>query len=169
MAFLYDQIRGLNPLTDNALSAVGAAPSAMSGAEVYQALQSGVLDAGLTDVSAGFSRRFYEVQKYGTVAPYFAVYFHMYVNPAWWTRLSPAHRAALEAAAAAVEAESIGVTEATAEAATRDLQAKGMAIHLQTAAERALWQPVMQKAVIDAYLKTAPEGGARIIELLGKL
>ena len=46
------KIRGLNTLTDNALTAVGAAPSAMPGSEVYQALQSGVLDAGLTDLSA---------------------------------------------------------------------------------------------------------------------
>src|SRR6266496_6095981 len=77
------KIRGLNTLTDNALTAVGAAPSAMPGSEVYQALQSGVLDAGLTDLSAAFSRKYYEVQKYGTVGPIFTIYFHMFVNPAW--------------------------------------------------------------------------------------
>jgi C4-dicarboxylate-binding protein DctP len=78
------KIRGLNPLTDNALTAVGAAPSAMPGSEVYQALQSGVLDAGLTDLSAAYSRKYFEVQKYGTVGPIFTIYFHMYANPAWW-------------------------------------------------------------------------------------
>ncbi|MEP7329343.1 MAG: TRAP transporter substrate-binding protein DctP, partial [Betaproteobacteria bacterium] len=52
------KIRGLNSLTDHALTAVGAAPSAMPGSEVYQALQSGVLDAGLTDLSAAYSRKF---------------------------------------------------------------------------------------------------------------
>ena len=94
------KIRGLNSLTDNSLKAVGAAPSAMPGSEVYQALESGVLDAGLTDLSAAYSRRFYEVQKYGTVLPYFTVYFHLYANPKWWESLKAEYRAAIEAAAA---------------------------------------------------------------------
>ena len=163
------KIRGLNTMTDNALTAVGAAPSAMPGSEVYQALQSGVLDAGLTDVSAAYSRKYFEVQKYGTVGPIFTIYFHMFANPAWWAKLKPEHRQAIEAAAAKSEADAIGVTEATAAAAIRDLQARGMTIHLQTPQEQAAWRAAMEKPVRDAFLQTAPEGGARIIELLGKL
>ena len=90
------KIRGLNSLTDHALTAVGAAPSAMPGSEVYQALQSGVLDAGLTDLSAAYSRKYYEIQKFGTVAPYFTIFFHLYVNPQWWAKLTPAQRQAIE-------------------------------------------------------------------------
>ena len=163
------KIRGLNSMTDKGLAAAGAAPSAMPGSEVYQALQSGVLDAGLTDVSAGYSRKYYEVQKYGTVGPIFTIYFHMYANPAWWAKLKPEHRQAIEAAASRVEAEAIGVTEATADAAIRDLQGKGMTIHLQTPQEQATWRAVMEKPVRDAFLQTAPEGGPKIIELLGRL
>ena len=163
------KIRGLNSMTDKGLAAAGAAPSAMPGSEVYQALQSGVLDAGLTDVSAGYSRKYYEVQKYGTVGPIFTIYFHMYANPAWWAKLKPEHRQAIEAAASRVEAEAIGVTEATADAAIRDLQGKGMTIHLQTPQEQAAWRAVMEKPVRDAFLQTAPEGGPKIIELLGRL
>ncbi len=163
------KIRGLNSLTDNALTAVGAAPSAMPGSEVYQALQSGVLDAGLTDLSAAFSRKYYEVQKFGTVGPIFTIYFHMYANPAWWNKLSPAHRQAIEAAAAKTERDAIDVTEATAAAALKDLQAKGMTVHVQSAQERQTWANAMRKPVVDAFLKTAPEGGPKIIELLDKL
>lgn len=163
------KIRGLNSMTDKGLAAAGAAPSAMPGSEVYQALQSGVLDAGLTDVSAGYSRKYYEVQKYGTVGPLFTIYFHMYANPAWWAKLKPEHRQAIEAAASKVEAEAIGVTEATADAAIRDLQGKGMTIHLQTPQEQAAWRAVMEKPVRDAFLQTAPEGGPKIIELLGRI
>jgi C4-dicarboxylate-binding protein DctP len=163
------KIRGLNTLTDNALTAVGAAPSAMPGSEVYQALQSGVLDAGLTDLSAAYSRKYFEVQKYGTVGPIFTIYFHMFVNPAWWNKLAPAHRQAIEAAAAKAEKDAIGVTEATAEAALKDLQGKGMTLHVQTPQEQETWRAAMEKPVREAFLKTAPEGGARIIELLQKL
>ncbi len=163
------KIRGLNSMTDNALTAAGAAPSAMPGSEVYQALQSGVLDAGLTDLSAAYSRKYYEVQKFGTVGPIFTIYFHMYANPAWWNKLAPAHRQAIEAAAAKAEKDAIGVTEATAEAALRDLAAKGMTMHVQSAQEQETWKAVMQKPVRDAFLKSAPEGGPKIIELMQKL
>ncbi|MEP6678051.1 MAG: TRAP transporter substrate-binding protein DctP [Betaproteobacteria bacterium] len=163
------KIRGLNSLTDNALTAVGAAPSAMPGSEVYQALQAGVLDAGLTDLSAAYSRKYYEVQKFGTVGPIFTIYFHLYANPDWWNKLTAAQRTAIEGAAAKAEQDAIPITEATAAAALKDLQAKGMAVHVQSATEQQTWKAAMQKPVVDAFLATAPEGGPRIIELLDKL
>ena len=163
------KIRGLNSLTDNALTAVGAAPSAMPGSEVYQALQAGVLDAGLTDLSAAYSRKYYEVQKYGTVTPFFTIFFHMYVNPEWWAKLKPEYRTAIEAAAAKAEQEAFPITEATAAAALKDLQTKGMTIHVQTPPEQQTWKAAMQKPVMDAFLKSAPVDGPKIVELLQKL
>jgi C4-dicarboxylate-binding protein DctP len=163
------KIRGLNPLTDNALKVVGAAPSAMPGSEVYQGLQSGVLDAGLTDVSAAVSRRYYEVQKFGTVLPYFTVYFHMYANPKWWEGLKPEYRKAIEEAAAKNEQDIIGITEETAAKAADQLRAKGMQITILPPAEVAAWKAKMQQAVIDVFLKASPEGGAKIIDLLNKI
>jgi len=160
------KIRGLNPLTDNALTAVGAAPSAMPGPEVTPALQSGVLDAALTDVSAAVSRRYYEIQKFGTVAPYFTVISHVYVNPRWWNGLRPEQRQAIEAAARAAEQAQIKVTEDTAAAAVGELRARGMTIHIQTPEEAAAWRGAMQQPVVDAFLRLAPEGGARILELM---
>jgi C4-dicarboxylate-binding protein DctP len=160
------KIRGLNALTDHALTAVGAAPSAMPGPEVPQALQSGVLDAGLTDVSAAVSRRFYEIQRFGTVAPYFSVISHVYVNPRWWNGLTAQQRGVIEAAARKAEQDQMQVTEETAAAAVTELRAKGMTIHEQTAAEAATWRAAMQQPVVDAFLRIAPEGGPRSIELL---
>jgi len=163
------KIRGLNSLTDNGLKAVGAAPSAMPGSEVYQGLESGVLDAGLTDLSAAYSRRYYEVQKFGTVLPYFTVYFHMYANPKWWQGLKPEYRTAIEAAAAKNEQDIIAITEETAAAAVGQLREKGMKITVLPDAEVAVWKSKMQQAVIDAFLKIAPEGGPRILDLLNKI
>jgi C4-dicarboxylate-binding protein DctP len=163
------KIRGLNSLTDHALTAVGAAPSAMPGSEVYQALQAGVLDAGLTDLSAAYSRKYYEIQKYGTVAPYFTIFFHLYVNPQWWAKLAPAQRQAIEAAAAKTEQDAFTVTEQTAADALGQLKGKGMEIHVQTPDEQAKWRAAMQQPVIDAFLKSAPQDGAKVLELLKAL
>ncbi len=163
------KIRGLNALADNALSAVGAAPSALPGDEVYQALQTGVLDAGLTDLSAAYSRKYYEVQKFGTVTPSFVVYFHMYVNPAWWGKLTPAQRQAIETAARKAEAEAVAITEKTAADALTQLKDKGMQLHLQSPQEVATWKAAMQKPVMDAFLKASGADGAKLVELLSKL
>ena len=163
------KIRGLNSLTDHALTAVGAVPSAMPGSEVYQALQSGVLDAGLTDLSAAYSRKYYEIPKFGTIAPYFTIFFHLYVNPQWWAKLAPEQRQAIQAAATKTEQEAFPVTEATAADALVQLKTRGMTIHVQTTAEEATWRAAMQKPVIDAFLKSAPQDGQKILDLINGL
>ncbi len=163
------KIRGLNPMIDAGLRAAGAAPANTPAPEVTQALATGVLDAGLTDVSAAVSRRYYEVQKFGTVTPFFCVFTQLYVNPRWLQGLAPAQRQAVEGAAKAAEAEAIPLTEATAAAATVELRERGMVIHEQTAAETEAWKAVMQKPVLDAFLRAAAEGGQQALDLLAKL
>ena len=94
---------------------------------------------------------------------------YVYVNPAWWNKLSPANRQAIEAAAAKAEQDSIPITEATAADALKELKAKGMQIHVQTPQEEAAWKAVMEKPVVDAFLKSAPADGAKVLDLLHKL
>lgn len=163
------KIRGLNRLADTAFTAIGAAPSAMPAPEVYQALQSGVLDAALTDVSAGVSRRFYEVQKFGTVTPYFMVWYHVYVNPRWWNELSAEHKDALSKAARKTELAAFDLTEKTAADAEKVLTERGMTVHVQTPAETETWKRAMQKPVMEQFLKEAPEDGQKLIDAIGKL
>jgi C4-dicarboxylate-binding protein DctP len=163
------KIRGFNKLADTALVALGAAPAAMPGSEVYNALQTGVLDAGVTDISAAYSRRYYEVQKYGTVTPAFTVYFHLYVNPGWWNKLEPAQRQAIEAAAKKAEQDAIAITEKTAADAVKQLQEKGMQLKIQNAQEIAVWKAALQKPVMDAFIKESPQDGPKIIDLANKL
>ena len=131
------------------------------GVEFYQ--------GNFTDLSAAYSRRFYEVQKFGTVLPYFTVYFHLYANPKWWEGLKPEYRAAIEAAAAKNEQDVIALTEETAAAAVGQLREKGMQITVLSPGETAAWKAKMQQAVIDAFLKISPENGAKIIELMNKI
>lgn len=162
------KIRGLNPLVDQALIAAGAAPAAMPGSEVYQALQTRVIDAGLTDVSAAYSRKFFEVQDYGTVTPFFTVYFHLYVNPSWWDGLPDDIRDAIAAAAAKAEQDAIPLTEQTAESAIQQLQDEGMELHIQTPEEVEAFKAVMQQPVMDAFLESSPDA-AKVIEAVDRL
>lgn len=162
------KIRGLNKLVDEGLAAAGAAPAAMPGSEVYQALQTRVIDAGLTDVSAAYSRKFFEVQDYGTVAPFFTVYFHLYVNPTWWDGLPDDIREAIAAAALDAEKQSIPLTEETAEAAIKQLADEGMTLHIQTPEEADAFAAVMQPPVMDAFIASSPDA-QKLIDAVGKL
>lgn len=162
------KIRGLNRLVDQGLIAAGAAPAAMPGSEVYQALQTRVIDAGLTDVSAAYSRKFFEVQDYGTVAPFFTVYFHLYVNPQWWDGLPDDLRTAIAEAATQAELDSIPLTEATAEEAIELLQQEGMQLHIQTAEEAEAFKAVMQPPVMQEFLQSSPDA-QRLIDAVEQL
>jgi TRAP-type C4-dicarboxylate transport system substrate-binding protein len=163
------KIRGLNALTDHALSSVGAAPSAMPGPEVSPALQSGVLDAGLTDVSAAVSRRYYEIQKLRHRRALLLRHQPCLCEPALVERvLQPAHRTAIEAAARKAEEDQMQVTEDTAD--RRGGRRCASKRHDDPRANRRpraeTWRAAMQQPVMDAFLRIAPEGGRRSIELL---
>jgi len=163
------KIRGLNKLIDSGLRALGAAPSAMSGSQVYQALQTGVIDAGLTDVSAAYSRKYYEVQEYGTVSPSFSVFFHIYVNPKWYAGLTDVQKDAIAKASTTAEATALAATRESSAAAPDLLRGKGMKVHIMTPAEIDAVKAVTLPAFKEAFMDAAGDDATKIIDMLEKL
>ena len=163
------KIRGLNKLVDSGLEALGAAPSAMSGSQVYQALQTGVIDAGLTDISAAYSRKYYEVQDHVTVSPLFSVYFHVYVNKDWWSGLDEAQRKAIMDASAKAEADALVITEESAGKAPGQLAEKGMKVHVHTAEEIAAMRAIMDPPFTKAFLEASGEDGQKLLDMISAM
>ena len=163
------KIRGLNKLVDTGLRALGAAPSAMSGSQVYQALQTGVIDAGLTDVSAAYSRKYYEVQEYGTVSPFFSVFFHIYVNPKWYNSLTDVQKDAIAKASTTAEATALAATKESSAAAPDQLREKGMKVHIMTPVEVNAIKDLTLPAFKEAFKKGAGDDAKKIIDMLKKL
>jgi C4-dicarboxylate-binding protein DctP len=163
------KIRGLNKLVDSGLVALGAAPSAMSGSQVYQALQTGVIDAGLTDISAAYSRKYYEVQDHVTVSPLFSVYFHVYVNKDWWNGLDEAQRKAVMDASAKAEADALVLTEESAGKAPGQLAEKGMKVHVHTAEEIAVMRAIMDPPFTKAFLEASGEDGQKLLDMISAM
>jgi len=163
------KIRGLNPIIDAGLAAMGAAPSAMSGSKVYQALSTGVIDAGLTDISAAYSRKYYEVQSHVTMTPMFSVFFHGYVNPAWHAKLSAAAKRAIDEAGVQAAAWAVAATEESAAKAPDQLVEKGMKVHKHTAAEMAAMKAVMGPAFDKAFAEATGADGAKLLALVAKI
>lgn len=161
------KIRGLAPAFNASLEALGAAPSSMSGSKVYQALATGVIDAGLTDVAAAVSRKYFEVQDKFTVTPVISVYFHIYVNPKWYDGLSDKAKAAVASAGDKAAVWAIEASQKAAEAAPGQLTEKGGAVHIATDAENKALEAVMRPAFDASF--ASDDDSKKLIELLGKL
>ncbi|MGE0286962.1 MAG: TRAP transporter substrate-binding protein DctP [Bradyrhizobium sp.] len=161
------KIRGLNRDFDAALAALGAVPTAMPGNEVYQALSTGVLDAGLTDAAAAVSRKYYEVQDHFTVLPVVSAYLHGYVNPKWYDGLSDKAKTALQSAGNKAAVWAVEASEEAGGAAPKQLEAKGVKVHVNTAAENKAIEAVMRPA-FDAKF-SADADSKKLIELIGKM
>lgn len=161
------KIRGLNRDFDAALKALGAVPTAMPGNEVYQALATGVLDAGVTDAAAAVSRKYYEVQTHFTVLPVLSAYLHGYVNPKWYDKLSPKAKAALETAGKKAAVWAVEASEAAGKAAPKQLEAKGGKVHINSAAENKALEAIMRPA-FDAKFG-ADADSKKLIELIKKM
>lgn len=159
------KIRGLSKLWDEGLVAVGAQPSAMPGSEVYQALQTGVIDAGFTGVKAANSRRFYEVQKFGVASNIILAYDNLIVNPAWWSGLPADVRKGITDAVAAAEARAIPAADGIPPQDAQVLRDKGMNVTVLTKAQEKVMAEAMQPAVIKAFNASSPDA-PRLIELI---
>ncbi|NOY16433.1 MAG: C4-dicarboxylate ABC transporter [Gammaproteobacteria bacterium] len=145
------KIRGVNKLFDQALIALGAAPSAIPGGELYLSLQTGILDAGLTDINNAYDYKYYEVQKYAVATPLFLIFEHIYVNPTWWKSLDQNSRLVIEQATRLLESEAIDkVIDISAKAPQR-LRDKGMIVHEHTADEIEAMRKIMQPAFDRAF------------------
>ena len=162
------KIRGLTSTFDASLAALGASPASMPGSEVYQALATGVIDAGLTDVAAAVSRKYYEVQDHFAVLPVISVYFHGYVNPAWYDGLSDKSKEALASAGAKAAVWAIEASEAAGAAAPGQLEEKGSKVHINSAEENAALEAVMRPAFDEKFIADDPNS-KKLIELLGQL
>ena len=162
------KIRGLVPAFNAALESLGSAPSSMSGSKVYQALATCVIDAGLTDVAAAVSRKYFEVQDHFVVLPVISVYFHMYVNPAWYDGLSDKAKSALKTAGDKAAVWAIEASEAASAAAPGQLREKGSNVHIATDAEIKALEAVMRPA-FDKKFAGDDADSQKLVELIGKI
>ena len=78
--------------------AVGANPQKMAFSEVYQALQTGVVDGQENTWSNIYSQKFYEVQKTIAVTNHGALDYMVITNAKWWDGLPPDVRSGLQEA-----------------------------------------------------------------------
>jgi C4-dicarboxylate-binding protein DctP len=83
---------------DSQMRALGAIPQVMAFSEVYQALQTGVVDGTENPMSNLYTQKMHEVQKYLTLSDHGYLGYAVIVNKKFWDGLPADVRTALESA-----------------------------------------------------------------------
>lgn len=161
------QTRAAGKAFEQMLAGAGASIASMSSAEIYNAMQTGVLDAANTSSSSFVSYRIYEQVACFTPAGDYALWFMyqpMLMNKSTFDGLSEEQQNALMAAAA--KAEAFYLEEAKKEdGAARETFAKnGVEIAEMTAGEFDAWRAIAQVTAYKAFLEGSPEG-QRLLDL----
>lgn len=137
-----------NPLWVEFFGAMGAAPTPMAFAEVYNALQLKVVDGQENPVNVPVSAKLYEVQKYLTISNHIADAWVVGINPARFEGLSDAHKQALQEAAVETEAWKAENDAADIAKSIDTLKQNGMEVNELT--------PEQRQAFIEMAKKLAP-------------
>ena len=166
------KMRGGGKIFDSGFVAAAAATKPeskiMPASEVYQALDTGIVDAASGDFIGSFARKYYEVQEYGTVNGLNCVFGQMISNPAWWNGLSEENRAIVDAASANLETRLFDDYQENYEAAYAQMKDR-MKLHIQTDDEAAEWESFMKPAGKKVFLDEGSPNGEKLVELLEKL
>jgi len=91
------RIQSSKVLSDE-MKALGAIPQVMAFSEVYQAMQTGVVDGSENTPSNMYTQKHHEVQKYTTVTDHGYIGYAVIVNKKFWDGLPPDIRTTLEGA-----------------------------------------------------------------------
>lgn len=161
------KMRGYNKLFDNGLIAMGASTVSMPGSEVYQALQTGVVDAAVTAPKAAYTRKYPEVQKYGVIIPVFPVFDNLTVNPTWWDGLPDDIQGGILSAAEKAVNSSFDVFRDSHAEDVKNLEEAGMTITVINDEEVLQeFKEYMYEPVKEAYLKaTGKKVGQELLNL----
>jgi len=132
---------------DSQMRAVGAMPQVLAFSEVYQALQTGVVDGTENPPSNLYTQKMHEVQKYVTMSNHGYLGYAVLVNKKFWMGLPADIRAALESSMKDATAFANSVAKKDNDQAMAAVKKSGRSqIITLTSAERAAWKKAMDKA-----------------------
>jgi C4-dicarboxylate-binding protein DctP len=152
-------------IADQYFREVGSIPQIMAFSEVYQALQTGVVDGCENTASNYLTQKFHEVQKHITVSYHAHLQYAVIVNSKFWNGLPPDIRKQLDKAMdeATDYTNSIAVKEN--EDALAEIKKSGKTtLHELTADQRKAWQTAMA----PTYKWATGRVGQEVLDLLAK-
>ena len=145
-----DDMRGLkmriqsSKVLGDQMKAVGALPQVMAFSEVYQAMQTGVVDGSENTPSNMFTQKHHEVQKYTSVTNHGYIGYAVIANKKFWDGLPPDIRATLEGAMADATNYANDIAQKENDDALEGIRKSGRSeVIVLTDAQKAAWKKAM--------------------------
>ena len=147
------------------MRAVGAMPQVMAFSEVYQALQTGVVDGTENPHSNLYSQKMHEVQKHMTITDHGFVGYAVVVNKKFWDGLPADIRGQLtQAMADATKFTNDSALKDNEDALAKVRAAKTTEILTLSAADRLSWK----RALVKVHKEMEPRVGSEILQAVYK-
>ena len=157
------QTRAAGKAFEQMLAGAGASIASMASSEIYNAMQTGVLQAANTSSSSFVSYRIYEQVKCYTPASDFALWF-MYqpllMNKSTFEGLSADQQAALRAGAAKAEAFYLEEAKKQDAASVDVYKEAGVEIASMTQEEFDAWRAIAKETSYKAFVEEVADGQA---------
>lgn len=152
-------------IADQYFRLVGSIPQIMAFSEVYQALQTGVVDGCENTASNYLTQKFFEVQKDITVSYHAHLQYAVIVNSKFWSGLPPDVRTQLEKAMADATEYTNSIARTENDEALAEIKKTGRTtLHYLSDADRKAWQEAMQ----PTYKWAKGRVGQEVLDLLAK-
>jgi TRAP-type C4-dicarboxylate transport system substrate-binding protein len=154
------KFRGADRTIDTMLKQAGASVFAMPSTELYNAVQTGVLDGLMTSFETFMSMRLYEQVKYATLGgdyTMFVVFQPLVISNSAWNALTPAQRKIFEQAADATQAAFNAEQDKIKLEAVAKFKASRVDVHAMTQAEYTQWVELAKKTAWPDYAAISPQ------------
>jgi C4-dicarboxylate-binding protein DctP len=152
-------------IADQYFRELGSIPQIMAFSEVYQALQTGVVDGCENTPSNYLTQKFHEVQKHITVSNHAHLQYAVIVNSKFWNGLPADVRTQLQKAMDEATTYTNSIAEKDNEDSLAEIKKSGKTtLHTLTPEQRAAWQ----KAMAPTYKWAKGRVGQEVLDLLYK-
>jgi len=145
------------------MRALGALPQVMAFSEVYQALQTGVVDGTENPPSNLYTQKMHEVQKYVTLSNHGYLGYAVIANKRFWDGLPDTIRTQLEKAMKEATEYVNDIAKEENEKALEAVRKAGTSEIIELTPEEKL---ALKKALIPVHEEMAPRIGKKVIEMV---
>jgi C4-dicarboxylate-binding protein DctP len=153
-------------IADQYFRKLGANPQILAFSEVYQALQTGVVDGCENTASNYLTQKFHEVQKHITFGEHAHLQYALIVNAKFWASLPADVRPGIDKAVAEATAYTNGIARQENIDALEEIKKSGKStIHVLTAEQRKVWRDAMAPTWVWAEGRV----GKEVLDLLKKV
>jgi tripartite ATP-independent transporter DctP family solute receptor len=154
-----------NPLHMEFMNSLGAAATPVAWAEIYTALQTGVVDGQHNPITVINIGKLYEVQQYITLSNHMAGLYVWVINDNWFEGLTPAEKVAVQGAAETAVLAGRGLDRLIV-ATDKGLPtiAENMEVYTPTAEELEQFRELAIPAAKEFFAKTLGEEGTAWID-----